>query len=153
MRKNSTVRPAAAPALANPLETLLGYQLRRATQAMLDDLVSELEDFSLRPTSASVLLLVASNPGITQSRIGQVLAIERANMAPITSKLTRQGWLTRSRADGRSHRLQVTEEGKAVVAKIRRRIAIHEGRFWKDTKAADRDAILAFLSSLWKAAV
>jgi DNA-binding MarR family transcriptional regulator len=96
---------------------------------------------------------VASNPGITQSRIGQVLAVERANMAPITANLTKQGFLTRSRADGRSHGLHITEEGKTVVAKIRKRIANHEGKYWRDTKPAEREALLAFLRSLWKEAV
>ncbi len=145
-------QPPPVETLENPLESLLGYQLRRASQAIMDDLVSALEDFSVRPPSLSVLLLVASNPGITQSRIGQVLAVERANMAPITANLSKQGLLTRSRADGRSHGLRITDEGKAVVAKIRRRVANHEGKFWKDTKPADREAILAFLSSLWKEA-
>jgi DNA-binding MarR family transcriptional regulator len=153
MRKKINVEPSTVVPIDNPLESLLGYQLRRASQAILDDLVSALEDFSLRPTSLSVLLLVASNPGITQSRIGQVLAVERANMTPITASLTKQRFLTRSRADGRSHGLRLTEEGKAVVAKIRRRIANHEGKFWKDTKPADREAMLAFLRSLWKGAV
>jgi len=94
--------------------------------------------------------LVASNPGITQSRIGQILAIERANMAPMTGKLTKQGLLARSRVDGRSHGLHLTVEGKAMVGKIRKRIANHEEKFWKDTKSADRNAILTFLKSVWK---
>ena len=141
--------PSGSPPV-NPLENLLGYQLRRASQAMLDDLASALDEFDLRPTSVSVLLLVASNPGITQSRIGQALSIERANTAPITANFTKRGLLTRSRADGRSHGLHLTGKGKTVVVKIRKRIASHEAKFWKDTKAPERDAALIFLRSLWK---
>jgi DNA-binding MarR family transcriptional regulator len=117
--------------LMNPLEDLLGYQLRRVSQAMLNDLSSSLDEFSLRPTSVSILELIASNPGITQSRIGQVLAIERANMAPIAAKLTKLGFLRRSRADGRSRGLHLTVEGKAAVVRIRKRITGHEEKFWK----------------------
>ena len=96
------------------------------------------------------MLLVASNPGITQSRIGQILAIERANMAPLTGKLTKRGLLASSRVDGRSHGLHLTAEGKAIVGKIRKRIANHEEKFWKGTKSADRIATLTFLKSLWQ---
>jgi DNA-binding MarR family transcriptional regulator len=149
MRKESGGESSQNATLTNPLERLLGYQLRRASQAMLSDFVLALEEFALRPAGVSVLELVASNPGITQSRIGQILAIERANMTPITANLAKQGLLRRSPADGRSHGLHLTAEGKAVVAKIRRRIADHENKFWKDTKSAEREALLTFLKSLW----
>jgi DNA-binding MarR family transcriptional regulator len=150
VRSSTIARPTYLGRLDNPLETLLGYQLRRASQAMSEDLASALHEFGLRPTGVSVLLLVAGNPGITQSRIGQVLAIERANMAPITASLATQGLLKRSRVDGRSQGLHLTAKAKTVVAKIRRRIANHESKFWQGTKAADRVAVLAFLRSLWK---
>ena len=73
-------RPSAAP--------------RLASQAMLDDLASALDEFDLRPTSVSVLVLVAISPGITQSRTGQ---------------------LTRSRADGRSDGLHFTGERRTEL--------------------------------------
>jgi DNA-binding MarR family transcriptional regulator len=149
MSKNSSAEASRIAPLMNPLEEFLGYQLRRASQAMLEDLVTTLEDLDVRPTSASVLLLVGSNPGITQSRIGQILAIERANMVPMTAKLTRQGMLTRSRTDGRSHGLHLTDDGKRAAAKIRKRIADHEDKFWKDARASDRVAVLNFLKALW----
>jgi DNA-binding MarR family transcriptional regulator len=104
----------------------------------------------VRPSTVSVILLVAKNPGISQSRIGQILAIERANMAPMTAKLVKQELLRRSRVDGRSHGLHLTEEGRTMVAKIRKRIENYEEKFWRDTKGADRIAILEFLRSLWK---
>jgi DNA-binding MarR family transcriptional regulator len=149
MSRLSKVESSNTTPLVNPLEDLLGYQLRRASQAMLEDLVSALGTFALRPTTVSVLLLVASNPGITQSRIGQILDIERANMVPMTAKLAQQGLITRSRADGRSHGLHVTAEGKAAVVKIRKRIANHEEKFWRDTKIAERGTIMMLLRSFW----
>ena len=71
MPRHSDVESSTAASLDDPLEGLLGYQLRRASHAMLDDLATVLNEFSIRPTTASVVLLVAANPGITQSRIGQ----------------------------------------------------------------------------------
>ena len=93
MRK-SVGRIANGSLLASPLENLPGHQQRRAAQAMLDDLASALDEFDLRPTSVSVLVLVAISPGITQSRTGQ---------------------LTRSRADGRSDGLHFTGERRTEL--------------------------------------
>ena len=152
MAKKARADQARFAPLTNPLDSLLGYQLRRASQAMLEDLVRTLEDLELRPTTASILLLVAVNPGVTQSRIGQFLAIERANMVPMTAKLVRQGLLTRAPADGRSHGLNLTDEGKKVAASIRKRIAAHEMPFWKGVSASERIALLKFLKSLWATA-
>jgi DNA-binding MarR family transcriptional regulator len=149
MSNKTRAEPPGVAPLVNPLEGLLGYQLRRGSQAMLDDLVSMLKDLHLRPSSASVLLLVAANPGVTQSRIGQLLAIERANMVPMTAKLAQQGMLTRLRADGRSHGLHLTDEGKKVAVKIRKRIADHEAKLWRDAKPSERTTVLGFLKSLW----
>jgi DNA-binding MarR family transcriptional regulator len=151
MAKKTSADSANAAPLINPLDGLLGYQLRRASQAMLDDLLGALKDLEIRPTGASVLLLIAANPGITQSRIGQALSIERANMVPMTAKLTEQGLLSRSRADGRSHGLHLTEEGKKAVTKIRKRITDHESKFWGETKSPERTALLSFLRTLWDA--
>jgi DNA-binding MarR family transcriptional regulator len=149
MSKASRSESSNAAPLVNPLEELLGYQLRRASVAMLSDLSAALDDMALRPSAASVLLLVGANPGITQSRIGQTLSIERANMVPMTAKLTKQRMLTKSRADGRSHGLHLTELGKKVANKVRRRIADHEERFWRRTVTSDRKLFLASLKSVW----
>jgi DNA-binding MarR family transcriptional regulator len=149
MPKTSNAASSLVASLVNPLEDLLGYQLRRASQAMLDDLIAALDDLSLRPTAASVLLLVGSNPGITQSRIGQVLAIERANMAPMTAKLTQRGMLRRARTDGRSHGLHLTELGRKAESQVRKRIAEHERRFWRSTRSLERGQFLDFLKALW----
>jgi DNA-binding MarR family transcriptional regulator len=149
LSNNSNADPTNTAPLINPLDGLLGYQLRRASQAMLDDLTASLQDLKLRPSGVSVLLLIAANPGISQSRIGQALAIERANMVPMTARLTKQGLLTRSRTDGRSHALHLTEDGKKTAVKIRKRIADHENKFWKDAKGSERAAQLKFLKSLW----
>jgi hypothetical protein len=69
----------------------------------------------------------------------------------MTAKLTEQGLLSRSRADGRSHGLHLTEEGKKAVTKIRKRIADHENKFWGETKLPERTALLSFLRTLWDA--
>lgn len=133
----------------NPLQGLLGYQLRRASAAMLADLTETLADLDLRVTEASVLLQVQANLDITQSEIGRILAIKRANMAPMTAGLLDRGLIVRSPADGRSQALRLTLAGETCCRDVRRLIATHEMRFLPDLAASERDALIGLLTRIW----
>jgi DNA-binding MarR family transcriptional regulator len=141
---------SASKKIVNPLDDMVGYQLRRASIAMFDDLATVLGDMELRPTGASILLLVAANPGITQSAIGRLLEIERANMAPQAAMLTTRGWVARFASDGRSQGLRLTVQGRTVVSKVRARIAAHEQRFIAGFSEAEKAALLRALKSVWQ---
>jgi DNA-binding MarR family transcriptional regulator len=129
---------------------MVGYQLRRASVAMFDDLATALADLDLRPTGASILLLVGANPGITQSAIGRILEIERANMAPQAAMLTKRDLVARFASDGRSQGLRLTATGKTMVTKVRARIAAHEHRFIAGFSEAEKAALLRALKLVWE---
>ena len=133
----------------NPLDSLLGYQLRRASAAILADLSRSLEDLSLRPTEASVILLIDRNPGITQSDLGRILAIKRANMAPIAAALSDRQLIERARTSGRSQGLQLSDAGQQLARDILARIAQHEARFLPSLPQEDRQALVDILRRVW----
>jgi DNA-binding MarR family transcriptional regulator len=137
--------PASSGLIANSLDRLLGYQLRRASAVMMADLARELADIDLRPAEMTALLVIAENPGCSQTEVGQVLGIKRANMVPIVSRLMDRGLIDRERADGRSHALSVTATGAEVVADARNRIDQHEARFAGLFDMATLDALHAAL--------
>ena len=137
------------PRLDTPLDRRLGYQLRRASAAVLADLARSLGDLDLKPTEASVLLVIGGDSGITQSEIGRLLAIQRANMAPIAAMLTKRGLVERTRADGRSQGLRLSEAGAATAAEVEQRIDAHEARFLPDLPPQDRAALVALLRRIW----
>lgn len=118
-----------ASRVPDPLEDLLGYWLRRASTAMMADLGSSLAPADLRPTEATILILIRANPGLTQSDIGRVLGIARANMAPLMGGLLKRGFIQKSRVDGRSQSLALTELGVDKVCAAQTIIDAHEARF------------------------
>jgi DNA-binding MarR family transcriptional regulator len=142
-------RVAECASIDNPLDVLLGYQLRRASAAILADLTHALEEVALTPTEASVLLLIGYNPGITQSEIGRTLAIQRANMAPIAAMLTERGLLARSQADGRSQGLVLKRAGVALADRVRAIIAAHETKFLPELSDEERLALIGVLRRVW----
>jgi DNA-binding MarR family transcriptional regulator len=117
---------ATEPAL--PLDELIGYQLRRLSATTMAALAERLGQIGLRPTDATVLTMIATQGGLTQSAIGRELGIQRANMAPLVAALERRGLIAREPTDGRSHGLSLTTEGVRIAAEAQAIIAAHEAR-------------------------
>jgi len=131
--------------LTNALESRLGYQLRRASAVMMADLSRELADLDLRPAEVTTLLIIAENPECSQTEVGQALAIKRANMVPIISRLMERGLVERRRIDGRSHALTLTVQGRAFAKDAQDRIDRHEARFAQLLGGPDMDALFRCL--------
>lgn len=142
------VTAAEAGRLADPLEDLLGYWLRRASGVMMADLGVSLAQAELRPTEATILILIRANPGLTQSDIGRVLGIARANMAPLMGGLLKRGFIQKARVDGRSHALTLTEDGMAKVDAAQAIIHAHEARFQSRLDGAILPSMIAALRAL-----
>ena len=134
----------------DPFDDLLGYHLRRASALAMADLCAALAKFELRPAEASILWIVAVNPQITQSRIGRMLGIRRANMVPLVAGLTRRGYLSSTPVDGRSSGLQLTTSGKAVARKSRNAADKHDQKLFGALSAQDRRRWIAELRALWE---
>lgn len=141
--------PQLASALIDPLAPLLGYQLRRASAVMFADLTRSLAPLGLRPTESSALLCIEANPGVTQSEIGKMLAIQRANMAPLTAALDDKGLIARAQVNGRSHGLTVTGAGADVCGQVRAIIAEHERRFTAGLSPQAYQRLIVELAALW----
>lgn len=104
--------------LVNPLEDVLGYQLRRASMVTFGALMEQYEALSLKPTEAVILRLVAANPGCNQSAIGRALGVKRTNMVPVVAALEARGFIVRTPADGRSNALRITAAGEELLGKV-----------------------------------
>lgn len=135
--------------MIDPLQELPGYLLRRASAASLVDLNRRLEGLGLRHTDAALLVLIDANPGITQSALGKVLDIQRANMAPIIARLDARGLVRRKPVDGRSEGLSLTGEGQAVLLKAREVMDSHEARLVAKITPDMRSVLVPLLKALW----
>ncbi len=136
--------------VVDPLTHYPGYLLRRASAASMERLSSRLATLELRPSEASVLLVIHANPHIKQSQIGRLLDIAGANMAPLVGRLGRSGLIERHPVDGRSHGLTLSAAGRACAAKVDRIIKEHEEELLSQIPKAQRTAFISALQSLWK---
>lgn len=100
------------------LETLLGYNARRAALAVIAVFLRRMEPFGLRPVDFSVLTLIAHNPGATSSQICAALDILPPNLVGMLKTLQKRGLVVRRPhpSDGRAQGLHLSPEGAQLQA-------------------------------------
>jgi len=135
----------------DPLEDYPGYSLKRASAVNMAKLARRFAAIDLRPTEASVLMVIDANPNISQSEIGKMLDIASANMAPLVSGLADRKLVERQPIDGRSYGLVLTDSGTSITIKAKRAVAIHEEELLARIPATQRKAVVAALRKLWSA--
>jgi len=129
------------------LPSLLGYRLRRAQQAVFRDFASSIPELS--PGRVGILLLLEANPGVTQGRLAQAVSLERSTMVGVVDVLESRGLIERRRgADRRTNGLWLTEAGRELVARLKRRIQLHERRVAARLSVQERAQLLALLEKL-----
>lgn len=132
------------------LANLPGYSLRRASAAMQLEFSALLHPLGLRPTDASILVLIAANPAITQSALGQAMGVQRANMTPLIARLEECGYLARAHVDGRSFGLALTPTGAQICAQVQEAMANHQQRIFDRIPELHREHLVPALKSLWQ---
>ncbi|MEZ5892968.1 MAG: MarR family winged helix-turn-helix transcriptional regulator [Parvularculaceae bacterium] len=138
----------AASKLVDPLETNLGYQLRRLSAAAMADLSARLASSGVKPSEATVLLFIQANPETTQSAVGRRLSIQRANMAPIIAALEERNLIRRTPLNGRSFGLACTRTGATFAEKLKKSVASHEAAFFGALDGKERERLIRTIAAL-----
>ena len=124
--------------------------LRRADSAVLKLVSGILSEAGLAPGQFAILLMVAENPGKTQSWLAREAALERQNLLPVVDRLKSLGYLKRRRSkiDRRSLLIYVTSHGERVLSRIGPRLTDFETELNDLFTDADRAMLLAALHKL-----
>ncbi len=78
-----------------------------------------------------------------------MLEIAGANMAPLVSRLEKRELMERQPVDGRSHGLELTANGRALLSRAKKVLQSHEGDLLAKIPASYRAAFLTTLQALW----
>lgn len=129
------------------LDSLIGYNLKRAYMIVQADFRQALGDDGLTPRIFSVLSLVVEAPGITQSELSKMLSIERSGLVAIVDQLESAGYLERIAVPGdrRVQALSPTTKGKAMHASVLKKVRAHETRLFGELDDEERQQIASIL--------
>ena len=159
-------RPAALPATADTpaerrekrrksadidaLNGHFGYFIRRLQIWVFQDFIRTLAPIDIRPAQYSVLIVIAANPGLSQSDLADTLGIERARLVRLLDRLDKRGLTQRldSRTDRRSHALKLTHDGRKILKRAKALAALHEARIIARIGAEQRKSLIDSLRHL-----
>lgn len=98
------------------LETLLGYNARRAALTVIALFLRRMAQYDLRPVDFSVLTVVAHNPGVTSRQICAALDILPPNLVGMVKALHKRGLIERRPhpTDRRAQGLHLTLAGQRL---------------------------------------
>ena len=100
------------------LQTLLGYNARRASVALIDSFLQSVTGFDLRTVDFSVLSVIRHQPGVTSRQLCHLLNVLPPNLVGLIQSLEARGLIHRlpHPSDGRAMGLHPTPEGEALIA-------------------------------------
>ncbi len=100
------------------LESLIGYNARRAALAVIDVFLARMAVYELRPVDFSALSLIRHNPGITSRQLCGALGILPPNLVGMIHRFEKRGLVVRRPhpLDGRAQGLHLTDSGMSLMA-------------------------------------
>jgi DNA-binding MarR family transcriptional regulator len=99
------------------LESLIGYNARRAALAIIEEFLERMAVYGLKPVDFSVMSVIVHNPGVTSRQLCASLNILPPNLVSLIQSLDSRGLVERlpHPHDGRAVGLHPTEKGKALM--------------------------------------
>ena len=104
----------------------------------------------ITPNLIGVLALIATQPGMSQADLARLVGLERATVGVQVARAISAGFVRRDDAsgDGRSYALHLTRRGEGMLAKLRKRIPVHERTAAARLTPAERVKLRALLDRL-----
>ena len=115
------------------LRGFIGYDLKRAMNAVRADLRRALEPFELRMLTLTALVLIVDNPGMRQSQLADAMDVERPNLVVLLDELERRELIVRDRVptDRRAYSLKATLAGRRLYEQAIEAVKAHEARLFR----------------------
>ena len=133
------------------LESLVGYNARRATLSIIALFLERMAVYDLRPVDFSILSLVTHNPGITSRQLCATLGILPPNLVAMVGTLDKRGLIRRSphRSDGRAMSLYLTEAGEQLMREAEKTAVQLEREATARLNAAERTTLMRLLRKIY----
>ena len=134
------------------LESLLGYNARRAALAVIEVFLERMAPYQLKPVDFSVLSLVQHNPGITSRQLCHALGILPPNLVGMVNAMEKRGLVERRPhpRDGRAMGLHLTPSGQKLMRDAERTAAALEADVATRLSAAELRTLIALLKKVYQ---
>ncbi len=132
------------------LRQFAGYNMKRAFNVVQHDVNTTLNEFGLRMVTWSALSVIRENSGLRQSRLADILSIERPNLVVLVDQLERSELISRDRdaEDRRAYCLNLTDAGEALYQKALVAMREHDKRMTSGLSDEERETLISMLRKI-----
>jgi DNA-binding MarR family transcriptional regulator len=133
------------------LESLMGYNARRASLAIIGVFLREMAVYGLRPVDFSVLSLITHNAGITSRQLCSALGLLPPNLVGMVNQLEKRELILRRPhpKDGRAVGLHLSEKGQKLMRDAERTAASLEESATTQLSAAEAKTLIRLLKKIY----
>jgi len=134
------------------LESLIGYNARRAALAVIEVFLQRMAVYDLRPVDFSVLSLITHNPGITSRQLCTALGILPPNLVGMVNALEKRELIERQPhpRDGRAMGLHLTPAGQKLMRDAERTAAQLEAQVAARLSAGEVKTLIRLLKKVYR---
>lgn len=127
-----------------------GHLIRRLQQIALALFMDETREFDITPVQYSSLVAIDINPGLDQTALCNLIAIDRTTVGDVVSRLERKKLIKRTAGeeDRRTKALFITPPGKKLIGEIEPFVESTQTRILEPLTASERVALMRMLKKL-----
>ncbi len=154
-RTASSKKPSAGPAVDKVdtayLQTLMGYNARRAALSIIELFLERLAPYGLKPVDFSVMSTIQHNPGVTSRQLCATLNLLPPNLVGLIQSLESRGLIERKPHphDGRAVGLHATPKGQALMVQAEQTASDLEIEKTAKLTPIQRKTLLALLQKIY----
>jgi DNA-binding MarR family transcriptional regulator len=151
-RRVAAATPAVEEVDTSYLESLLGYNARRAALAVIEVFLERMAVYDLRPVDFSVLSLITHNPGITSRQLCTTLGILPPNLVGMINDFEKRQLVLRKPhpRDGRAMGLHVTPAGQKLMSDAERTATELEAQAASRLTSAESRTLIRLLKKMYR---
>lgn len=133
------------------LETLLGYNARRAALVIIELFLKRMAVYDLRPVDFSVLSLITHNPGISSRQLCSALNILPPNLVGMINTLEKRELILRKPhpSDGRVVGLHLSDVGSKLMKNAEQTAKELEDDASSKLTATERKTLMRLLQKIY----
>jgi DNA-binding MarR family transcriptional regulator len=133
------------------LQSLMGYNARRAALSIIELFLERMAPYGLKPVDFSVMSTIQHNPGVTSRQLCAALNLLPPNLVGLIQSLESRGLIERQPHphDGRAVGLHATEKGQALMVQAEQTATELEIEKTKRLRPAQRKTLLELLQKIY----
>ncbi|MGV1046022.1 MarR family winged helix-turn-helix transcriptional regulator [Limnohabitans sp.] len=133
------------------LQSLMGYNARRAALSIIELFLERLAPYGLKPVDFSVMTTIHHNPGVTSRQLCAALNLLPPNLVGLIQSLESRGLIERKPHphDGRAVGLHATAKGQALMVQAEQTASDLEVEKTTRLTPAQRKTLLSLLQKIY----